>query len=63
MPPLGIALVFILIPVFGSEVCVRRWCGTKRKDMGQVHHGVYDESSGEWVTLGMRKRCNTTQTS
>ena len=30
MPLRGVALGFILIPVFSNEVCVgRRWCGTK----------------------------------
>ena len=27
----------------------------KRKEMGQVHRGVYDETCREWVTVGMRE--------
>ena len=27
----------------------------KRKDLGQVHQGAYDETCGEWVTLGCAK--------
>ena len=28
-----------------------------------IHQGVYDETRGEWMTFGMRKEYNTTQTS
>ena len=43
MPPRGVALGFILIPVFGSEVCVGG--GVEQKE------GVVNE----WLTFGMRK--------
>ena len=45
MPPRGVALKFILIPVLGSEVCVEG--GVEQKE----RHG----SGAAWVTLGMRK--------
>ena len=35
----------------------------KRKEMDQVHQGVYDETCGEWVTFLDAQKCNTTQTS
>ena len=53
MPPRGVAVGFIVIPVLGSEVC-EEVVWNKRKAMGQVHQGVYDETCGEWVTFGMR---------
>ena len=45
-------LGFVLIPVFGSEVCVGG--GVEQKGMDQVHQRVHDETCGELVTFGMR---------
>ena len=35
----------------------------KREEMDQVQQRVSDETRGEWMTFGMRKEYNTTQTS
>ena len=54
MPPRRVALGFILIPVFGSDVCVGG--GVEQKGMDQAYHGVVDEACGEWgLPLGCAK--------